>query len=76
MNTNNVENYGWTTPEGPHSCGYITPKILSTLHELGVKRVLDLGAGNGNICFELSNAGFDVVGVKYDKEGVSIAREN
>jgi 2-polyprenyl-3-methyl-5-hydroxy-6-metoxy-1,4-benzoquinol methylase len=70
---NNVENYGWEQASGPHSCSYLTPVILKLLNDLNVKRVLDLGAGNGSLCGALSVAGFEVVGVEYDKKGVEIA---
>jgi 2-polyprenyl-3-methyl-5-hydroxy-6-metoxy-1,4-benzoquinol methylase len=70
-----VENYGWATAEGPHSCDYIAPKILDVLAGLDAKRVLDLGAGNGHLCSELAAAGYEVVGVEYDREGVEIARQ-
>lgn len=76
MADNVVDNYGWSSVDGPNSCGYITPKILSVLKELGVKRVLDLGSGNGKFCSELYRAGYEAVGVEYDKEGVNIARSN
>lgn len=76
MSKNVVENYGWVSDEGPHSCGYITPRILSILKRLGVKRILDLGSGNGKLCSELFREGYDVVGVEYDRQGVEIARSN
>lgn len=71
---NTVENYGWTSAEGPYSCGYIRPKILSILKKLGAKSVIDLGAGNGKLCFAMSRAGFRVAGVEYDKTGFETAR--
>lgn len=76
MTENVVEHYGWSSPDEPHSCGYITPRILSLLQELGVKRILDLGAGNGKLCSELCQKGYDVVGVEYDKQGVEIAQKS
>ncbi|MGB8702178.1 MAG: class I SAM-dependent methyltransferase [Thermosynechococcaceae cyanobacterium] len=73
MAANLVENYGWKSVKGPCSCGYITPKILQLLQQLSVKRVLDLGAGNGALCGELAAAGYEVAGVEYDHTGVEIA---
>jgi 2-polyprenyl-3-methyl-5-hydroxy-6-metoxy-1,4-benzoquinol methylase len=69
-----VGNYGWSSAEAPCSCGYIFPGVLSILRRLGVRRVADLGAGNGRLCGELSLAGFQVVGVEQDGEGCDIAR--
>jgi len=73
MTDNVVENYGWGSSEGPESCGYITPEIVSILKRLNVNRVMDLGAGNGKLCSVLANEGHQVVGVEYDKQGVEIA---
>lgn len=68
-----VADYGWTTGEPPHSCDYLTPVLLRVLQELGARRVLDLGAGNGSLCGQLAAAGYDPVGVEYDLKGVEIA---
>ncbi len=76
MGENVVQSYGWSSADGPHSCRYITPRIVDLLRRLGARRVLDLGAGNGKLCGEMSQAGHEVVGVEYDKEGVAIARSS
>ena len=77
MTDNVVENFGWESAEGPESCGIITPKVLSLLGGLGgVTRVLDLGAGNGKLCSGLARAGYSVVGMEYDRQGVAIAKLN
>jgi 2-polyprenyl-3-methyl-5-hydroxy-6-metoxy-1,4-benzoquinol methylase len=68
-----VEDYGWTD-SAPCSCSYLAPFVLELLGRLEVRRVLDLGAGNGELCSMLSAAGFDAVGVEYDPKGVEIAR--
>lgn len=76
MAENVVDNYGWSSEQGPQSCGYIAPRILELLNELKVKRVLDLGAGNGALCAYIYSNGYDVVGVEYDKTGVELARSS
>jgi len=76
MADNIVDNYGWASPEGPNSCGYITPEIVSILKNLGTQRILDLGSGNGKLCSVLASKGHQTVGVEYDKQGVEIARSN
>ena len=76
MKENLVDDYGWTTDDSPHSCDYITPEILNILKDLEVSRVLDLGSGNGKLCSEMLGAGYNVVGVEYDFEGVKISRSN
>lgn len=69
-----IENYGWNSEQAPHSCGYLTPAVLAWLERLQPKRVLDLGAGNGALCRVMVEAGYEVVGVEPDAEGVEIAR--
>ncbi len=71
--SNNVTDYGWDTPAGPCSCNYITPKILSILKSLPIKRIADIGSGNGALCGTLKNNGFDVAGIEYDAQGCDIS---
>lgn len=73
MTVNVVYDYGWTSADGPNSCGYIIPKIVTVLKALSVERVLDIGAGNGKLCSVLSGKGYQVVGIEYDKQGFEIA---
>ena len=74
--SNVVEEYGWQSSTGPHSCNYITPAVERILKRLGVSRVCDLGSGNGPLAGALHAAGCYVAGVEYDKTGVEIAQEN
>lgn len=73
---NSVENYGWDSADGPASCNYITPQIISILKSLKLARVADLGSGNGSLCGTLKHEGFDIVGIEYDFEGCNVARQN
>jgi 2-polyprenyl-3-methyl-5-hydroxy-6-metoxy-1,4-benzoquinol methylase len=75
MSSNTVSNYGWASTEGPQSCGYITPRVLDELATLKVKRVLDLGSGNGSLCGHMAAHGFDVCGVDYDQAGIDLSRQ-
>lgn len=74
--TNVVESYGWETATGPESCGYITPEVLKILSSLKVKRVCDLGSGNGALAATLCKEGFYAAGVEYDQEGVALSKKN
>jgi len=65
--------YGWESAEGSPSCGYILPTILFIVKQLKIQNIIDVGAGNGRLCFELFQAGYRVVGVEYDKKGFEIA---
>jgi len=76
MKQNSVDSYGWNSDKAPHSCGYLTAAVSQELGRLGARRVLDLGAGNGSLCGELSKMGLDVVGVEYDAQGVEIAKRS
>ena len=75
MSEINVSDYGWNNAQAPESCSYIFPRIMKIIETLQPKRVLDLGAGNGNLVQHIYNSGFEVVGVEYDKNGVEISRE-
>ena len=66
--------YGWNNAVAPQSCGIVGAAVLQALRDLGARRVLDLGAGNGALCAQMHAAGFEVVGVERDAEGVQIAR--
>lgn len=70
------DDFGWSSPEGPHSCGYITPRILKILTKLGIHRILDVGSGNGKLCSQLAEYGYDIVGIEVDRKGLEISRSN
>ncbi|MDM0115096.1 class I SAM-dependent methyltransferase [Variovorax sp. J22R133] len=46
------------------------------LQTLSVRRVLDLGSGNGALCAELAASGYQAVGVEYDRKGVEVAKRS
>jgi 2-polyprenyl-3-methyl-5-hydroxy-6-metoxy-1,4-benzoquinol methylase len=76
MNTQNVSNYGWENPAGPNSCNYITPKILKILKFLHVRRIADIGSGNGSLCGVLQKEGYEVVGIEQDAKGFDISNRS
>lgn len=73
---NTVKDYGWESPGRSHHTEYTTPTILDLLKKFKVRRVLDLGSGNGSLCYDMSLLGFETVGVEYDSKGVEIARQS
>jgi len=73
MLENVVEEYGWESNNKTTAHGYIIPEVVSILKNLGSKKVLDLGCGNGALCSVLNQKGFDVAGVEHDVEGFKIA---
>jgi 2-polyprenyl-3-methyl-5-hydroxy-6-metoxy-1,4-benzoquinol methylase len=52
----------------------LAPRVQAILRELAVRRILDVGAGNGALCGLLAADGYDVVGTEYDRAGVAVAR--
>ena len=73
VKTSGPGTYGWT-PQVPHSCAYLAPKVIELLRSLAVERVLDLGCGNASLCSALHAGGWQAVGVEPDEAGVAIAR--
>jgi 2-polyprenyl-3-methyl-5-hydroxy-6-metoxy-1,4-benzoquinol methylase len=74
MNDNVVIDYGWNSADAPGSCAFLAPLVIKLLAHLKVKRVLDIGSGNGTLCSILEKHGFDAVGVETDQGGVECAR--
>ena len=71
-----IREYGWNSAEGPHSCDYIMPEVLNILRSYPqVKRICDVGSGNGVLVAALARDGYEACGVEYDKEGCRIAAE-
>ncbi len=68
--------YGWRSSDPSHTATYLTSEILDVLAGLKVRRVVDLGAGNGALCGEMRQVGYSVVGVEYDAKGAAIASES
>ncbi|MEK6542308.1 MAG: methyltransferase domain-containing protein [Pseudomonadota bacterium] len=75
MNQAKTENYGWHTAAPPHTEAYIHDHILRLVREAGARTVLDAGCGNGALCAELARAGYDVVGIDGDEQGITLARK-
>lgn len=70
-----VENYGWTTVQPP-SHDYLMPAIVRIAKNLGARKVLDLGCGNGALAATLTREGFNVTGCDADAKGIEIARRS
>lgn len=68
-----VIDYGWDAAD-PGSSSYLNPKVIQMVAHYKPKRILDIGCGNGLLCHQLKQAGYDVVGVEYDQTGVDVAR--
>jgi 2-polyprenyl-6-hydroxyphenyl methylase/3-demethylubiquinone-9 3-methyltransferase len=66
--------YGWCDALPPHSCAYIIDPVVRACRDLGARRVLDIGCGNGALAAALAAASFEVTGCDDDRGGIEIAR--
>jgi 2-polyprenyl-3-methyl-5-hydroxy-6-metoxy-1,4-benzoquinol methylase len=66
--------FGWRSADASEHHRELLGPLVQILHRSQARRVLDVGCGNGTFTRQLSAAGFDMVGVEPDDEGVSIAR--
>ena len=73
--TESPTSYGWASTSAPESCGYITPAVLRTIQALGVRRVCDVGSGNGALVAAARDAGLYAVGIEPDRDGVTHSQE-
>jgi len=71
---NVVNNYGWVSGDETDAHKYITPAILNELSNISVRKVLDLGCGNGVLAGEINSLGYDVTGIDADYEGIQYAK--
>ena len=71
----NFGEYEYRTTESNHLKGYLWEPVLRRLiQEKSVKRILDLGCGNGAFSKKLAELGYDVVGVDTSESGIAQAR--
>lgn len=66
--------FRWHTDSPTDAGDYITAAVLSALGQMGAKRVLDVGCGNGRLTRLIHESGFMVEGCDVSAEGVAIAR--
>jgi 2-polyprenyl-3-methyl-5-hydroxy-6-metoxy-1,4-benzoquinol methylase len=71
--SNYRQDYGWTD-EITESSNYIFPALSNILNLLNIKRVCDLGSGNGFLANQLYLQGYYVAGVEVDEKGVSLSK--
>jgi 2-polyprenyl-3-methyl-5-hydroxy-6-metoxy-1,4-benzoquinol methylase len=66
--------YDYASAEAPHTGVYLWQHIVTLCAELGARRVVDIGSGNGALCRELSSRGYEVVGCEPSANGVRVAQ--
>jgi 2-polyprenyl-3-methyl-5-hydroxy-6-metoxy-1,4-benzoquinol methylase len=75
-NRGNLAEYHYGSADAPHTEAYLWPRIISLCAELGARRVIDIGCGNGALCRELASRGYEVVGCEPSADGVRLARSS
>lgn len=73
--TDMIQKYGWLDGAAKPSHHYLADPVRSILMNIGARKILDLGCGNGALAHWLQACGFDVTGCDVDETGVAIAAE-
>ncbi|MEL6453208.1 MAG: class I SAM-dependent methyltransferase [Cyanobacteria bacterium J06623_5] len=74
--------YTYSSQELSHTYSYMLPQLLSLLPKSENKEInerlniLDIGSGNGSLCYLLSQQGYRVTGVEPSLSGIKIAKNN
>ena len=74
MTTVQSTTYKYCSAEAAHTHAYLWQPLLAELMDHNVRRIFDLGCGNGALARFLSGQGIDVVGVDPSETGISMAR--
>jgi 2-polyprenyl-6-hydroxyphenyl methylase/3-demethylubiquinone-9 3-methyltransferase len=69
------QEFVWCEPGLSEAHEHILPTLRCWLAESAVKRVLDLGSGNGALTEELSQIGLEIAGLEVSQTGIAIARQ-
>lgn len=69
--------YGWDSAADPDSCGYLNAAVLAALEShrdpLRVRRLLDIGCGNGAFMRWAGRNAWDTVGLEPSEDGHALA---
>jgi len=71
----NANEFVWVSPEASTNRPYTSGPVIRALRDFGAKTVLDLGCGNGQFTGQLTDLGFQAVGVDMSSSGIEIARK-
>lgn len=66
--------FHYGSAEAAHTEAYLWRHIISLCAELGARRIVDIGCGNGALCRELASRGYEVVGCEPSADGVRVAQ--
>lgn len=79
MSTTSYKEFEWHVPEaGNGEAGVgLTEKFIHVVQRIeNVKRICDLGCGNGFMAGRLADLGYEVTGIDASQSGIEIARAN
>ena len=66
--------FHYDSADALHTETYLWRHITGLCTELGARRVVDIGCGNGALCRELASRGYEVVGCEPSADGVRYAQ--
>jgi 2-polyprenyl-3-methyl-5-hydroxy-6-metoxy-1,4-benzoquinol methylase len=68
--------FHYGSAEAAHTKAYLWGHIITLCAELGARRIVDIGCGNGALCRELASRGYEVVGCEPSADGVRFAQSS
>jgi len=68
--------YGFKDNKASHTHNYLIPYIFKILKKNNLKKILDVGCGNGSLAISLLKSGFDVYGTDASINGIEIAKRS
>ena len=68
--------FHYDSADAAHTEAYLWRHVINLCAELGARRVLDIGCGNGALCRELASRGHEAVGCDPSADGVRLARSS
>src|SRR6266516_5701131 len=68
--------FHYGSADAAHTRAYLWPQIITLCAELGARRIIDIGCGNGALCRELASRGYEVIGCDPSADGVRLAQSS
>lgn len=66
--------YHYSDSAASHTHKYLWLPVVNVLNDSSIKRVFDLGCGNGAFARHLDGLGFEITGVDPSEEGIALAQ--
>ena len=68
--------FHYGSADAAHTKAYLWPQIITLCAELGARRIIDIGCGNGALCRELASLGYEVIGCEPSADSVRLAQSS